>query len=277
MQLKNMPTTPMSFSTPNPQSRSHPPNPITQSPSRSVAASQTSDSTSGLDLLSAVCTDNEYSPSTQIYDDGLVIQAPASTSPTEVVVPAITQPSPSSLRQTAIALWQDKASRKRPSSSFNPANIEKKHKSWKGTHNSKTSMMLFLRENRLRATSLSLGAKPFSTNGVMRRCYNGFGSGNSCSYLPFNLMKPTITDPLLSRQPLTLDHHRLLFEDFVELTPGTEVIFLVSRILNQKLLEQMVVDADVRQKCSKVERGAQKCMIGKQIFVYLISFLNELI
>ena len=103
-------TTPMSFSTPNPQSRSHPPNPITQSPSSPVASSQTLNSGSGLNLLSAVCTDNGYSPSTQFYDDGLVSQAPASTSPTEVIIPAVTQKPHVSNRQTAIALWQDKAS-----------------------------------------------------------------------------------------------------------------------------------------------------------------------
>ena len=91
-------------------------------------------------------------------------------------------------------------------------------------------MMLFLREDCLRATSLSLGAKPFSTNGVMRRCYNGFGSATPCSYLPCNKMKSTLTDPSLCRHALTLDHHCLLFKDFVELTPGTEVVFLVSRI-----------------------------------------------
>ena len=91
-------------------------------------------------------------------------------------------------------------------------------------------MMLFLREDRLRATSLALGAKPFSTNGVMRRCYNGFGVANSCTYVPFNEMKSTLTNSSLSRQPLTVDHHRLLFEDFVELKPGTEVVFLISRM-----------------------------------------------
>ena len=260
-----MQTTPMSFTTPNPQSRSDPPGPITQSPSSSVAGGHTLNRGSGLNLLSAVCTDDGFSPSTQFYDDGLVSQAPASTSPTEVIIPAVTQTSPVTNRQTAIALFQDKASRKRPSSSFNPENIEKKHKSWKGTHNSKTSMMLFLREDRLRATSLLLGAKPFSTNGVMRRCYNGFGRATSCSYLPFNNMKPTLIDPTLSTQPLTLDHHRLLFEDFVELTPGTEVVFLVSRMNH---FFQDKITFQLFQNELKANPSVSRVISGKRYFAF---------
>ena len=128
-------------------------------------------------------------------------------SPTQAIVSAITQTSPSTNRQSAITLFQDKASRKRLSSSFNPANIEKKHKAWKGTHNSKTSMMLFIREDRLCATSVILNGKPFSTNRVMRRCYNGFGAGTARSYIPLNKMKSTLTDYSLAGQPLSVDHH----------------------------------------------------------------------
>ena len=40
-----------------------------------------------------------------------------------------------------------------------------------------------------------------------------------------------MTDTSIARAPLSIDHHRLLFEDFVELKPGVEVTLLISRIL----------------------------------------------
>ena len=84
-----------------------------------------------------------------------------------------------------LLLFYLKASQKHPSSSFNPANIEEKHKSWRGTHNSKTSMMLFLHAEKLHDRAITLDGKAFSTNGVMRCCYNGFGQSAPCkSYLP---------------------------------------------------------------------------------------------
>ena len=51
--------------------------------------------TNGLDLLSSVCDDDVYSPALQIYDDGLTSQAPVAMSPTQAIVPAVTQSSPS--------------------------------------------------------------------------------------------------------------------------------------------------------------------------------------
>ena len=121
-----MVTSPMPLTTPNQQFPSIEPNPITQSPSSSIAGSGKECSGNGLELLSAVCADNAYSPATQIYDNGLSSPAPLTMSPTQAIVPASTQTSPgTNNRQTAIALWQDKGSQKRPSSSFNPANIKK--------------------------------------------------------------------------------------------------------------------------------------------------------
>ena len=140
-----MPTSPEPFSTPNGQSLSTETNPITQSPSSFITAGSSVNGTNGPDVLSSVCKDDVYSPALQIYDDGLTSQAPVTISPIQAIVPAVTQSSPSQNCPTVVALFQKQSSRKRPASSYNPVNIEKKHKSWKGTHNSKTSMMLWLR------------------------------------------------------------------------------------------------------------------------------------
>ena len=138
-----MPTSPQSFTTPNGQYPSTETNPITKSPSGSITAGASANGTNGLDLLSSVCEDDVYSTALQIYDDGLTSQAPVARSPTQAIVPAVTQSSPSQNRRTVVTLFQEQSSRKHPASSFNPVNIEKQNKLWKGTHNSKTSMMLF--------------------------------------------------------------------------------------------------------------------------------------
>ena len=122
-----MPTSQQPFYTPYCQSLFTEPNPITQSPSSSNAASRTEDGANGPKLVSAVCADNVYSPAIQIYDDGLASQASVTMSPTQAIVPAITQTSPGTNCQTAVVLFEDRAIQKRPSSSFNPANIKKKH------------------------------------------------------------------------------------------------------------------------------------------------------
>ena len=225
-----MPTSTHPSTTPNAQIQTNVPVPITQSPSSPNAGSGTDFNSNGLELLSSVCTDDSYSPSTQIYDDGLASQAPVPTSPTQAIVPAIMQTSPCNNCLPAVALFQEQASKKRQCSTTTGANIEKKHKSWKGMHNSKTSMMLFLWEERIRQKADGLGGQAFSTNGLMRRCYNSFGRyKDDIIYLPFNKLQPTFNASSLARVPLSIDHHRLLFEDFIELKPGTEVTFLISQ------------------------------------------------
>ena len=138
-----MPTSTHPSTTPNGQIQINVPIPITQSPSSPNASSGTKINSNGLELLSSVCADDAYSPSIQIYDDGLASQAPVPTSPTQAIVPAITQTSPCNNRLPAVAMFQERASKKRQRSTTTSANIEKKHKS------SKTSMMLFLREERI--------------------------------------------------------------------------------------------------------------------------------
>ena len=120
-----MPTTPHPFATPNGPSRSTEPNLITQSPSTSNGGSLAVGNANGLELLSSVVADNEYSPAIQIYNDGLTSQAPVTMSPTQAIVPTIAQTSPGVSGSTQVTLFQDKASLKCPSSSFNPVNIEK--------------------------------------------------------------------------------------------------------------------------------------------------------
>ena len=139
-----MATSPHAFSTPNGQSTPNKPIRITQSPSSPNAASAIKGSSNGLDLLSSVCADDVYSPSLQIYDNGLTSQAPVPTSPMQAIVLAITQTSPCQNCLPSVALFQERASKKRQCSTTTGVNIEKNHKSWKGMHNSKTSMMLFL-------------------------------------------------------------------------------------------------------------------------------------
>ena len=109
-----MPTSPQPFTRPNGQSLSTKTNPITQSPFGSITAGVTVNGTIGLDLLSSVCKDDVYSPALQIYDDGLTSQAPVAMSPTQAIVPAVTQSSPCQNCQTLVALFQEQSSRKRP-------------------------------------------------------------------------------------------------------------------------------------------------------------------
>ena len=91
--------------------------------------------------------------------------------------------------------------------------------------------MHFLCSEKLGDRAVTLDGKAYSTNRVMRRCYNGFGRSAPCkSYLPFNKFKSTITDSNIAREPLSVDHHKLHFEDFVELMPGTEVTLLISQM-----------------------------------------------
>ena len=172
-----MPTSPEPCTTPNEQVSTQRPNPITQSPSTLNCASASVNSSNGLDLLSSVVADDVFSPANKFYDDGLINQAPVVMSPSQAIVPAVTQTSPTPNCQTAIALFQDQAKGKCQCSTNNGANIEKRHKSWKGTHNSKTSMMLFLCDDRICATAEKVNGQAFSTNGLMCRCYSGFGRG----------------------------------------------------------------------------------------------------
>ena len=82
--------------------------------------------------------------------------------------------------------------------------------------------------------------------GLMLRCYNGFGHcKEDASCLPFKKLQQRINGLSSVRVPLSVDHHRLLFKDFVELKPGTEVTFLISRqnhylkdCRNKKLFEE---------------------------------------
>ena len=141
-----MSTSPQPCTTPNAQSPSNQPIAITQSPSSSNAASPRQDSLSGLDLLSSLVADDVHSPAIQLYDDGLTSQVPVVMSPVQAMARAITQTSPASTHTPTVALFQENASQKRQCSTSNGSNFEKKHKSWKGTHNSKTSMTLFLCE-----------------------------------------------------------------------------------------------------------------------------------
>ena len=102
-----MATSPQAFTTPNDQLISDLPNRITQSPSSPNASSGTESSSNSLDLLSSVCADDAYSPSIQIYDDGITSQAPVPMSPTQAIVPAITQTFPGNNRLPTVALFQE--------------------------------------------------------------------------------------------------------------------------------------------------------------------------
>ena len=91
-------------------------------------------------------------------------------------------------------------------------------------------MMLFLREERIQQKADELGGQAFSTNGLMRCCYNGFGRcKEDASYLPFKKLQQRINGLSSARVPLSVDHHRLLSEDLVELKRCTEVTLLISR------------------------------------------------
>ena len=76
-----MPTSPGPSTTPNAPIQTNVPIPITQSPSSPIAGNGTENNCNGLELLSSVCAEDAYSPSIQIYDNGLASQAPVPTSP----------------------------------------------------------------------------------------------------------------------------------------------------------------------------------------------------
>ena len=60
----------------------------------------------------------------------------------------------------------------------------------------------------------------------MRQIYIGFS--RSCDvWHPFITLKDLLTDPSRSRNLLTQDHHRLLFENYAALQPGESVALLL--------------------------------------------------
>ena len=226
-----MSTSPQPCTTPNGQSPPNQPNTITRSPSNSNAVGPRQEGLSGLDLLSSVVADDVYSPAIQLYDDSLTLQIPVVMSPVQDIVRTITQTSPGSTCTMMVALFQDRTSQKCRFSTSNGYNFETKHKSWKGTHNSKMSMMLYLHKARICATTDALKGQAMSTNGLMHHVYSSFGHSRPCkSYVPFNKLQSTLTDTSIARVPLTIDHHRLLLEDFVKLKPSVEITFLISRM-----------------------------------------------
>ena len=89
--------------------------------------------------------------------------------------------------------------------------------------------MLFLHKACIRAATDDLNGQAMSTNGLMRHVYSSFGRSREVkSYLPFNNLQSTVTDCSIARAPLSINHHRLLFEDFIKLKPGVKVTFLIS-------------------------------------------------
>ena len=90
-------------------------------------------------------------------------------------------------------------------------------------------MILFLHDERLHDRAETLNGQAFSTNRLMCCCYSGCGCSRPCkTYLPFYKLRSTVTDSSLARVPLIVDHHRLLFVDFIKLKPDTKVTFLIS-------------------------------------------------
>ena len=67
----------------------------------------------------------------------------------------------------------------------------------------------------------------YNTNGIMRQIYIGFSKQYKVWY-PFHNLKSLLSDPEQSRNMVTQDHHRLLFENYSALKPGAHVIVLLA-------------------------------------------------
>ena len=78
----------------------------------------------------------------------------------------------------------------------------------------------------LQVTYRKSAVKVYQTNGIMCQIYNGFAK--QCTvWAPYNKLSDLLTDPTRTRNLLTPDQHRLLFEHFAALTPGTTVAILL--------------------------------------------------
>ena len=88
-------------------------------------------------------------------------------------------------------------------------------------------MFSFLRTDRLNTKLVELSRKPFQISAIMKQVYNNFSS-ESKVWFPFLHLRELLSDDTKSKEVLTVDHHRLLFEDFVELCEGDYVIILIN-------------------------------------------------
>ena len=105
----------------------------------------------------------------------------------------------------------------------------------------------------------------------MRRCYNGFGRTiQGASYLPFNKIQKTLTDSSTARVPLSVDHHQLLFEDFVELKPDTKVTFLISHMNHFLTDKRSLKMFEVKLKANPL---VSRVISGKSYFAFDAVFV----
>ena len=140
------------------------------------------------------------------------IQTPLMPSPDTNVINAIASSSPTVKRPTPTILFQNIKKRKQHSSVPMKINLIKKHRKKSHVHG---SLFSFLRTDRLNTKLGELSRKPFQTCGIMKKVYNNFSS-ESKVWFPFLHLKELLSDDTKSKEVLTVDNHRLLFEDFLE-------------------------------------------------------------
>ena len=172
-----MPNTTPNLSTPGTQTPTNQtPTASTHPPSAVVVTQTQSDhpEAPGFDALLAA----SHAPEDDLFDETLMAQMPIIHSPTQPIIPAATQDSPSIARPTPTNLIQHMDNRKRnyQKGANGGESLAKKRKSRKGVH---TTMYNFLRSDRikaLQATYRESAVKVYHTNGIMRQIYNGFGA-----------------------------------------------------------------------------------------------------
>ena len=108
----------------------------------------------------------------------------------------------------------------------NFSNIVKKKRT---TINVSSSMLTFLREPRIESFMSEFKIKPFDdVSGVMRKSHNSFQTKKRhASWKPFLQLKELLTSDK-AIEPLTRSHHRLFFEDCMQLDKSEEVVFMFS-------------------------------------------------
>ena len=197
-----------------------------------------------------------------IFDDALASQTPVIPSPTQPIVPVVTQHSPIHTCMTGTDLFGHQGDHK---CSFVHGSSKKRfakmQEARKGVH---TSMLNFLWEQHIQAKIDASNGKPHNTSGIMIQIHSGFS--RQCTVRnPFYKLRSLPTDLSKSKQLLTPYHHHLLFEDFLLLGPGTDIALLLCYdhpVLYDKTWQPLL------KRALENNPIVTRTIVGKQFFVF---------
>ena len=136
-------------------------------PNSAVVVSQTQTETPPESRFEALLAATQDSLSDLHDDDALLSQTPMILSPTQPIIPAATQSSPDTIQINGTNLFGRLEVQKwNYCHDANKRRLAKKQKAKKGVN---TSMLTFLREERISTRIDEYNGKPYSTSGIMKR------------------------------------------------------------------------------------------------------------